>query len=167
MSPCTRCATVLVAVTALLSAADLSTYRGLRLGVNVADAARYAVQDVAAVRVVHSRPALIEELQWQPGYEVRHDTQNPDPVRDHRLRFLNGRLFQIVTNYDSQKLEGMTAADLIEVISRTYGAASAPEGQIAYESNFGTAAKIVARWRTASTPPTSFAPLTRRPTRWS
>ena len=149
MSPYTRCAAVLVAVTALLPAADLSTYRGLRLGTHVADAARYAMEDIAAVRVVHSRPALIQELEWQPGYEVRHDTPNPDPVRDHTLRFFNGRLFQIVSNYDSQKVEGMTAADLIEVISRTYGVSSEPGGQIPYRSNFGASATVIARWQDA------------------
>jgi hypothetical protein len=136
-------------MTSLLAAADLSTYRGLRLGTNVADAARYAMEDIAAVRVVHSRPALIQELEWQPGYEVRHDSQNPDPVRDHIFRFLNGRLFQIVSNYERQKVEGMTAADLIEVISQTYGASSVPGGQIPYQSNFGAAAGVIARWQDA------------------
>jgi hypothetical protein len=149
MSPCTRCAAVFVSVAVLLPAADLSTYRGLQLGANVAEAAQYAMEDIAAVRVVHGRPALIQELEWRPGYEVRHDTKNPDPVREHVLRFLNGRLFQIVSNYDSQKVEGMTAADLIDGISRTYGISSAPGGQIPYQSNFGSAAVVIARWEDA------------------
>lgn len=149
MSRSMRSASVLVAAAALLPAADMATYRGLRLGTNVADAARHATQDIAAVRVVHSRPALIQELEWRPGYEVRHDTENPDPVRDHLFRFINGRLFQIVSNYDSRKIEGMTAADLIEGISRMYGVASAPGGQIPYPSNFGSTATVVARWQDA------------------
>ena len=149
MSRSIRSAAVLAAAAALLPAADLATYRGLRLGSNVRDAVRYATEDIAAVRVVHSRPALIEELEWRPEYEFRHDTRNPDPVRNHLFRFLNGRLFQIVSNYDSRKIEGMTAADLIEGISRTYGVASAPGGRIPYPSNFGSTATVIARWQDA------------------
>jgi hypothetical protein len=140
-------AVLFLALTALVPAADLSTYRGLRLGMSVANATRDAKLDISSVRVVHTRPALIEELEWRPGYQVRHDNQDPDPVNDHLLRFFNGELFQIVSNYDSQKLEGMTVADLIEVISGTYGVASAPGGQIPYASNYGTAAIVVARWQ--------------------
>jgi hypothetical protein len=147
VSPSTRCAAVLVAAATLLPAADLSTYRGLRLGTNLPDAARYAMKDIAEVRVVHRRPALIQELEWRAGYEVRQDTQNPDPVRDHVLRFVNGRLFQIVSRYDSQKTEGMTAGDLIDVSSRMYGVSSSPGGQIPYQSNFGSAATVIARWQ--------------------
>jgi hypothetical protein len=147
VSPCIRCAAIFVALTALLPAADLSTYRGLRLGTTVANATRDAKQDISSVRIVHTRPALIQELEWRPGYEVRHDTLNPDPVKHQILRFFNGELFQIISNYDSQKVEGLSAADLIEVISGTYGVASAPGGEIAYESNYGTAATVVARWQ--------------------
>jgi hypothetical protein len=147
VSPCAGRGALLIAVAALLPGSDLSTYRGLRLGTSVADAARHTGQDVAAVRVVHTRPALIEELEWRPGYEVKHDSRNPDPVRAHILCFFKGRLFRIVTNYDAWKIEGMTAADLTEAISRTYGVPSAPGGQIPYESNFGSAATVIARWQ--------------------
>ena len=43
----------------------------------------------------------------------------------------------------------MTPRDLIDVISRMYGVSSAPGGQIPYQSNFGSAATVIARWQDA------------------
>jgi len=67
-------------------------------------------------------------------------------VRESLLRFYNGELFQIVTTYDRQNVEGMTEADMVEAISRTYGTATKPAVEIPYHSNYGDTASVIARW---------------------
>jgi hypothetical protein len=131
--------------TSMLSAADLSSYRGLKLGTSLAAAAKQAGTKPSDARVVHQRPAVIQELTW----ELRSPLQvnpKPDAVKDGVLSFFNGDLFRIVVTYDRYKVEGMTADDMIQAISATYGAASMPTAEIAYHSNYGEATPVLARW---------------------
>ena len=39
------------------------------------------------------------------------------------VQFLRRMLFQIVAKYDRHEVEGLTAGDMVEAISRTYGVA--------------------------------------------
>jgi hypothetical protein len=70
-------------------------------------------------------------------------------VKDGLLSFFNGELFRIVVTYDRYKVEGMTAEDMIQAISTTYGTATRPTAEIAYHSNYGEVATVVARWENA------------------
>ena len=45
---------------------DLSKYRGFQFGADLAAVARQAGVDPSQVKVIHSRPALIQELEWHP-----------------------------------------------------------------------------------------------------
>ena len=132
--------------TSLLGATDFSNYRGFQFGTNLALAAKQAGMNPSAVRLVHRRPALIQELDWRPGSPYKADANKVDPVREGLLRFYNGELFQIVSTYDRQKVEGMTETDMVAAISLTYGAATKPKVEIAYHSNYGEAAPVIARW---------------------
>jgi hypothetical protein len=49
--------------------------------------------------------------------QYRADAKEVGPVREGLLRFYNGQLFQIVTTYDREKVEGMTEADMVEAIA--------------------------------------------------
>jgi hypothetical protein len=129
----------------LLGAEDLSTYRGLQFGMNLAAAAKQASMKPSEARVVHQRPAVIQELQWLP----RNSSGSPfqaDPVKEGLLCFYNGELFRIVVTYDRYRVEGMTASDMIQAISATYGIATRPAAQIPYHSIYGEVAEVVARW---------------------
>jgi hypothetical protein len=129
----------------LLGAEDLSTYRGLQFGMNLAAAAKQASMKPSEARVVHQRPAVIQELQWLP----RNSSGSPfqaDPVKEGLLCFYNGELFRIVVTYDRYRVEGMTASDMIQAISATYGIATGPSAQIPYHSIYGEVAEVVARW---------------------
>jgi len=132
--------------TSVLCAADFSTYRGFELGTSMAEATKHPGVNPLQVRVVHNRPALIQELEWRPGAPYRADASKSDPVQEGLLRFYNGELFQIVSTYDRQKVEGMTEADMVDAISLTYGTATKPGGEIAYHSNYGETAALIARW---------------------
>ena len=52
----------------------------------------------------------------------------------------------MVVTYDRFKIEGMTAEDLIQSISATYGTATQPSAEIAYHSTYGEIAPVIARW---------------------
>jgi hypothetical protein len=132
--------------TSLLSAADFSTYREFQFGASLATAAKEPGVTLSEVRLVHQRPALIEELDWRPSFLSQTGEAISDPVRAGLLRFYNGQLFQIVITYDRYKVEGMTAEDMVEVLSPTYGDVTKRGGEIVYNSNYGEVGQIIARW---------------------
>ena len=130
----------------ILHAGDFSTYRGLQFGVTLPEAAKQAGTKLADARTVHQRPAVIQELDWQPRPPVLADPVKADPVKGGLLCFFNGELFRIVVTYDRYKVEGMTAEDMIEGISAIYGTATRPTAEIRYHSDYGDVARVIARW---------------------
>ena len=113
---------------------------------SVPTAAKAAGTTTAEPTLIHRRPALIQELEWQPLRTYPPDPANGDPVKQGLLYFFNGELFRIIVTYDRYRIEGMTAEDMIEGISAIYGSASRPKAEIAYHSNYGEVAKVLARW---------------------
>ena len=136
------CAAVGVSV---LSAADMSSYRGLKFGMDIAAASKQAGAKYAEVRVIHDRPALMQEIDSQPGPGLA-DLSKADPLKDVTLAFFNGQLYRIVASYDRYKVEGMSADDMVEAISATYGPGTKDAGQIPYHSNYGETATVISRW---------------------
>jgi hypothetical protein len=132
----------------LLFASDFSSYRGLRLGTDMATAAKEAGTRPGDAIILHQRPALIQEMSW-PRPPVEGDPGKSDRVKEGSLYFFNGQLFRIIITYDRYKIEGMTAEDMIEGISAVYGKATRPNAEIAYHSNYGEAAAVIARWEDA------------------
>src|SRR6476661_1994749 len=110
----------------LLHAADLSSYRGLKLGMSLAAAAKQAGTKPSEARLLHQRPAVIQEMNWELRAPIQVNPK-PDPVKDGLLSFFNGELFRIIVTYDRYKVEGMTAEDMIQAISATYGPATMPK----------------------------------------
>jgi hypothetical protein len=135
--------------TGLLGAADFSDYRGFQFGMNLAAAEKQGGMQPSDVKTVHQRPALIQELEWQPRFGGSTDPLKGDPVKEGLLSFLDGSLFRIVVTYDRYKVEGLTTDDMIAAISTTYGPATKPGGEIAYRSYYGDTAAVLARWEDA------------------
>jgi len=130
----------------LLCARDLSTYRGLQLGMNVAAVTKLQGSTTSEARTVYQRPAVIQEMDWRPRTSGVSDPHRVDPVRDGTLYFFNGELFRVVITYDRYKVDGMTAGDMIEGISAIYGPATQPAGEINFHSLYGESAPVLARW---------------------
>ncbi len=124
-----------------LCAADFSTYRGFHFGMTLAAGAK---RTGTVVKVIHQRPALIQEIDWRPASVV--DAAKADPVQGGTLSFFNGELYRINVTYDRYKVEGMTPADMIKSISTIYGVATEPGVDIPYHSNYGEVAPVLARW---------------------
>ncbi len=128
-------------------AADLSRYRNYQFGMDLPAVAKQAGVKPSEAKLIHSRPAVIQELEWQP--RGMGSSLQGDSVQDVRFSFYNGALFQMVINYDRYKTEGLTAEDLVEAISAKYGTATKPDGEMVYPSIYDESVKIIARWEDA------------------
>jgi hypothetical protein len=128
---------------------DLSRYREFRLGTSLYAVAKQAGVVPSGVRVIHQRPALIQELEWRPQGSLASSVDQADPVSEVLFSFYNGELFRIVVNYDRHRTEGLTDEDMIEAISVQYGPSTRPEAKIILFSSFqvyNDSEKVIARW---------------------
>ncbi len=133
--------------TSLLSAADFSSYRGMKFGMGIADAAKLAGDKTADAKIVHQRPALIQELDWQPRPTgAANSFLKTDSVREGMLSFYNGELSRIVITYDRYQIEGLTAQDIIDGISAVYGTASTSAALVRYATIYGDTTPALAHW---------------------
>jgi hypothetical protein len=75
-------------------------------------------------KTIHERPAVLQDLEWRPSRWTTSSALLPstDPVQQIAFSFYNGRLFRIVVDYDRDRTEGMTDADMVEALSAVYGA---------------------------------------------
>ncbi len=138
---------LVVLFSSLVSAADLSTYRGFQFGMSLSAAVKHSGMDVSEVTVIHERPARIQELSWRPARFALSDT---DPVEQVAFSFYDGQLFRMVVDYDNQKTEGLSVHDMIEAISAIYGRAMRPAVETSLPSaSFSEGVGVIARWEDA------------------
>jgi len=131
-----------------IAAQDLSRYREFRLGTSLSAVAKQADVVPSEARMVHQRPAVIQELEWRPQSSLS-STPEVDPVSEVLFSFYNGELFRMVVNYNRHKTEGLTDEDMVEAISAKYGTATRPEAKIVLFSSFQVyddSEKVIARW---------------------
>jgi len=134
--------------TPLTNVPDLSEYRGFQLGMNLFAVAKQADMKPSEARVIHQRPAVIQELEWRPARAAGFAPQ-VDSVDDILFSFYNGELFRMVVNYDQHRTEGLTDEDMVEAISAKYGTATRPAAKIILFSSFQVyddSEKVIARW---------------------
>jgi len=124
---------------------DLPWWRHIQLGMNVAGVVRATGQNAGEVKVVSQRPALRQELEWRPqSYQPGAVEEAAETVK---FEFLNGELYKIVVVYDREHTEGMTVADLVEAVSKTYGVAVVtPVVEKSGRAVYGSEDEVVARW---------------------
>jgi hypothetical protein len=113
-------ASALLFVAQPLFAQDLSQYRQFRLGGTLGSIAAAGGVAPAEAKLIHQRPAVIQELRWRPPSDLRL-AERADPVREVVFTFYNDALFKIAVDYDRQRTEGLTDADLIDALSAAYG----------------------------------------------
>jgi hypothetical protein len=133
---------------ALICAQDLSTYRDFQLGMNLPAVTKQAGMETAQAKLIHERPAVIQELEWQPGISTGSPSST-DPVKEILFGFYNNQLYRIVINYGPDNTEGLSDQDLIESISAKYGKPTMPAATIISSSSshkYGDSEKAIARW---------------------
>lgn len=125
---------------------DLSKYRDIQLGTDLATVAKQIGTSPSQAKTIHRRPALIQELEWRP--QPLGTSAQREPAKDVVLSFYDGQLFRIVVNYDRYETEGLTTADVIEAISASYGIAAKPtvpaKGEV---GRYGDPEEVAARWQ--------------------
>jgi len=147
------CAVGFVLLTRGVDGQAVSQYRNFELGVNVAAVSALTGLATSDAKTIHQRPALLQDLEWRPSHWRASDTlPSTDPVQQMGFSFYNDRLFRIVVDYDRDRTEGMTDADMVEAISAVYGvpaarAAGPPRVASRVETESGSA---VARWGDAA-----------------
>ena len=112
---------IVISTTSLSATPELSRYRGFEFGMSVVTVARHAGISPEP-RIVHQRPELIEELMWLPP-RLGTLADEGDSVQKVLFSFYNNQLSRVVVSYDRSRTEGLTAEDLVDAISATYGVA--------------------------------------------
>ena len=112
-------ATLLLAVPTLRSQ-DLSKYRAFSLGTSLPEILNYTGQKLLDVRVIHSRPALIQEVTWWPT-NTPGTTSEPGTVREIVFSLYNGELYKMSVTYDRSSTEGLTTPDMMKAVTEKYG----------------------------------------------
>jgi hypothetical protein len=127
------CLVVLLLTAPFLRGQDLSKYQHFTFGMSLTRVLERTDQKMADVNVIHSRPALIQELTWWPpnlpGTSFRSDT-----VEQILFSFYNAALYKISVSYDRTSTQGLTAEDMVKSISAKYG----PPTNIALETDSAT-----------------------------
>jgi hypothetical protein len=133
---------IVISTTSFGATPTLSRYRNFELGMSVVTVARQAGISPEP-RIVNQRPELIEELMWLPPRLANEG----DSAQKVLFTFYKNQLSRVVVSYDRGRTEGLTAEDLVEVISATYGAAGIPAvGMPLVPAGPNGDDEIVARW---------------------
>src|ERR1700745_3420978 len=144
------CFVVLLFAAPLLRAQDLSKYRHFTLGMSLTSVLERTDQKMAEVKVIHGRPALIQELTWWPptvpGMSLRSEN-----IEQILFSFYNGRLYKVSVTYGRTSTEGLTVEDVVKSISAKYGPATNVVLEINATKNdrYDVKQKPVASWEDA------------------
>ena len=141
------CFVVLLLTAPLLRAQDLSKYRHFTLGMSLTRVLERTDQKMADVKVIHARPALIQEVTWWPP-NIPGSSYRSDTVEEILFSFYNAELYKISVTYDRTSTEGLTAEDMVKSISAKYGPATSvkPEVDSATNERYDMRQKPVATW---------------------
>ena len=108
-----------------ITAQEPMRYREFQLGSTLASVAKLAGAAASGAKVIHMRPALMQELEWRPRYYSGGASPlTTDPVDVMHFKFYDDQLFMVVADYDRRRTEGMSSEDMIAAISATYGPVS-------------------------------------------
>jgi hypothetical protein len=131
----------------LMLAQDLSKYRTFSLGMSLAALSKQLDAATDRVSVIYRSPALIQELTWWPVESYRSSARS-DAVEQIRYSFCNGELYKITAKYDGTAMQGLTADDMVQAISATYGTAVRPpvDTNAPEALSYGSADTQVALW---------------------
>ncbi len=126
-------------------AEDLSKYREFQFGADLPTVAKLTGASPSQAKLIHSRPALIQELEWRP------QSLGPSPKAESAegvvFSFYNGTLFRIAVKYDRYATEGLTIEDFVGAISGMYGPATKLPAQAKpVKESYGDQEETVARW---------------------
>jgi hypothetical protein len=145
-------AACIVLAVSTVSSAELSRYREFELGASVATVTA-VTQNAARVRIVHSRPALLQQLEWRPRYMAGVPQADRDSIGEVVFSFVDDQLFQMSIAYAQDRTSGLTDEDMVGSLTAVYGAPSSPSPRTRTTSSAVAldAPVVIAEWRHADT----------------
>jgi hypothetical protein len=145
----------LLVSTAALIGQTRPHYRDFMLGSDLSSISAQVKASAADVRTIRQRPALIQDLQWGvPYFVVGSNQPGKDPVQQITFSFYNDQLYRMAVNYDRQRIEGMTDADMISALTDVYGPVATPTPKPKTARTFAssldvTSGMLVSQWGNA------------------
>ena len=109
-----------------VSATELSRYREFALGSSVETVTAVTQTAVRDLKTIHSRPALLQEVAWQPRYMSGAPVADRGSINEIVFSFVDDQLFRMTVVYDRSRTSGLTNADMIAALTDMYGAATSP-----------------------------------------
>ena len=145
-------AACIVLAVSTVSSAELSRYREFELGASVATVTA-VTQNPARVKIVHSRPALLQQLEWRPRYMAGAPQADRDSIGEVVFSFVDDQLFQMSIAYAQDRTSGLTNEDMVGSLTAVYGAPSSPSPRTRTTSSAVAldAPVVIAEWRHADT----------------
>jgi len=145
-------AACIVLAVSTVSSAELSRYREFELGASVATVTA-VTQNPARVKIVHSRPALLQQLEWRPRYMAGAPQADRDSIGEVVFSFVDDQLFQMSIAYAQDRTSGLTDQDMVGSLTAVYGAPSSPAPRTRTPSSRVAldAPVVIAEWRHADT----------------
>jgi hypothetical protein len=149
---CGSVSACLLLAVSTVSSAELSRYREFELGASVATVTA-VTQNAARVKTVHSRPALLQELEWRPRYMAGAPQADRDSIGEVVFSFVDDQLFKMSIAYAQDRTSGLTNEDMVDSLTAVYGAPSSPSPRTRTTSSADAwnAPVIIAEWRHADT----------------
>src|SRR6476659_6724298 len=108
----------LIMTASFASAQDLLRYRDYVLESTFDQVMAVSGAREADSKILHERPARIQQLEWRAGY-ASSGAEQVDPVRRLTFSFVDNALYQVVVSYDRDRTDGLTTADLIASLTET------------------------------------------------
>lgn len=144
---CGLTAVCVVLALSTVSADDFSRYREFTLGSSVAAVTSVTRSADRDLKTVHSRPALVQEVTWQPRYMTGLPVADRGSINEMVFGFVDDRLFQMTVSYERTRTTGLTDADMIAALSEPYGAPMAPSVRPRATNEVLDNAAVIAEWR--------------------
>jgi hypothetical protein len=114
------CLSALLFAVPTLRSQDFSKYRALSLGTSLPVVLKHTGQKMSDVKLIHSRPALIQEVTWWPT-NTTGTTSQAGTVREIVFSLYNGELYKMAITYDRSSTEGLTTPDMMKAVTEKYG----------------------------------------------
>jgi hypothetical protein len=133
------------------TAAEFSRYREFDLGSSVAAVTAVTQSTARELKTIHSRPALLQEVVWQPRYMSGAPVGDRNSINEIAFNFVDDRLFRMTVSYDRSRTTGLTNADMIAALTDVYGPAVSPTLQTRARSDEANSVTVLAEWQQADT----------------
>jgi hypothetical protein len=129
------------------SAGELSRYREFTLGSSLATVSAVTRTSDRDLKTIHSRPALLQDVVWQPRYTFGAPVADRESINEVVFSFIDDQLFRIAVVYDRGRTTGLTNADMIAALTELYGAPSTLSDRSQASADSVDGVDVLAEWQ--------------------